>query len=118
MDAPEPMPPARWRPRKLLTAALFVAFVSVQVLVPALQLAEPRPARFGWQMYTAVVPLPSVWVERPDGQLDQVDVGPLLVRERGEMDLAEPIAEALCASQAIEAVVIEQLAQERRYPCD
>ena len=48
--------PHTWleRTKEFLAAGFVVAFLTVQLLVPALKLAEPRAARFGWQMYSAV----------------------------------------------------------------
>jgi hypothetical protein len=40
--------------RQKLVALFFAAFLLVQLAVPAYMLTQPRPARFGWQMYYGV----------------------------------------------------------------
>ncbi len=44
-----------------IAAVLFCAgFLTVQITLPLVQLWEPRPSRFGWQMFAAV-PDPQVY---------------------------------------------------------
>lgn len=97
---------------------LVVAFLVVQLVVPIVVLTAPRPSRFGWQMFTAYAPLPTVWAEDPAGERAAVDVERLLVHPRPEANLSQPIAEAVCRTDDVVAVVVESAtADPERVPC-
>ena len=95
--------------------AVIIAIV-VMVALPATALFEPRPARFGWQMFTAMAPVPAAWTEHGDGSQTPIDVGALLVHPRPEADLAPALAAALC-EPGVRAVVVETLEGRRRIAC-
>lgn len=107
----------RWTSRAILTAALFVAIATVQVAVPIRQFVEPRPARFGWHMYSNMNPPPLAWVERAGGQRIEVDVMQVLGDTRAEISWSGPLAERLCAADGVRAVIVVDRADERRVPC-
>lgn len=97
---------------------LVVAFVIVQVAVPIVALAGPRPGRFGWQMFTTYAPVPRVWIETTNGSLSEVYLEALLVHPRPETDLTPALAAALCDDEGVQAVLIERLAGDPgRVPC-
>jgi len=65
----------RWTPRTAAAAAFALLFLALQVGVPLVRLFGPRPARFGWQMYAATTPLPTLVGVRADGGRDTLAVG-------------------------------------------
>jgi hypothetical protein len=71
-------------------------FVVVQIAVPTVMLFEPRPAAFGWQMYSAARSLPDVVVIEADGSERVVDLTDHLAEPRAEIDYAARLAEQAC----------------------
>lgn len=100
-----------------LNAAIFGACIVLMVAVPAIALWQPRPARFGWQMYSAIMTLPDVAIERADGTLVAVDLEDMLARNRAEADFSGAIAAHLCAVTDAVAVHVTVNETERRSPC-
>jgi len=108
---------SRWSTRLVLTAVLFVTFLIAQVSVPLRSLFEPRPVRFGWQMYTTLTYAPEASVEHADGELTTIDVLSLIADPRAEIHWAEPLARLLCEREDVEAVVATDRDGTRRIPC-
>ena len=102
---------------RMMRRWLVVVSVIAMVAVPTAAMFEPRPARFGWQMFTAMAPVPAAWVETTDGNERPVDVGALLVHPRPEADLAPALAELLCRQAEVRAVVVEGLRSRSRISC-
>jgi hypothetical protein len=86
----------QWRAKELLVASFVVAFIMIQLMVPALKLTEPHLTRFGWQMFaarassrahfaviladgSAVPTVPRIPVRRPEVRYDEI-VPPQLCR--------------------------------------
>jgi hypothetical protein len=106
-----------WTRRSLIAATLFLSIAAVQVAIPVRATFEPRPARFGWQMYSTVSPVPEVWTEDAAGTRVGVDIAPLMGDPRAEILWAEPLADALCRQPDVSAVVVLERDVERRFPC-
>ena len=51
----------------MAVAAFFAAYLALQIAVPIAKLWEPRPARFGWHMFSGVAPPPRFEVVLADG---------------------------------------------------
>lgn len=84
-----------------------LAYLGVQVGLPLLQLAKPRPARFGWQMYSAVRPV-DVFIVDASGARYAIAPHRLDVF-RGDLDPLVAITPALCASpDVIRVVTVDQ----------
>ena len=97
---------AQLSPRARILGLLAVAFLVVQVAVPAMALFGPRPSRFGWHMYSALPPVPQAWIVRENGSEEIVDVTSLFVVPRAEIDYATALRDRLCAvSGAVEVRV-------------
>jgi hypothetical protein len=111
------MADAGWTRRSVIAAALFVAIAAIQVAIPVLATFEPRPARFGWQMYSTVSPVPEVWTEDHAGTRVGVDIAPLMGDPRAEILWAEPLANALCQEPEVSAVIVLEREVERRISC-
>ena len=106
-----------WAPRERLLALLVIAFVIIQLAVPILQLAQPRPARFGWQMYSALTSLPVVKLETANGTVTSLDLSRVVVRERAEVDYSAALAHHVCDTTDAVAVRIGLGESEERVPC-
>jgi hypothetical protein len=88
--------PLRWTPRRRLAAAGFLTFLTVQILVPALQLLADRPARFGWQMFAGLREMPDILVVRPGGWVDTLPLRRYVGYPRAEMVFGPDLARYVC----------------------
>jgi hypothetical protein len=104
---------------KLLTAVI-VLHLAIQVTVPVWQLSAPRPARFGWQMYSALNMPRQYVVVKADGTSSVVDLGRYVAQLRAELDLRDILPRAVCARDpdAVEVTfrVLPELV-DRSYRC-
>lgn len=102
--------PPFWTPARRLAAGFFVLYLAVQVLLPLALLLRPRPARFGWQMYSAV---PAEWrlvVERRDGHRTEVDARAYTAFFRGDSDSHALVLQEICgADPAVAAVHVKRV---------
>ncbi len=71
--------------RRALVCGLYL---TLQIVVPAMRLFGPRPARFGWQMFAAHTVSPAFAVEHADGRRALVDVDDFFAFRRGDLDPA------------------------------
>jgi hypothetical protein len=109
--------PARLTRRTALAAAFVAVFLALQVGVPAIALFGPRPARFAWQMYSALPPVPKAWTVAADGSQNPVDLTTLFAAQRAEIDYESVLREGLCEAtgaagiriQATEDAAIEEI---------
>jgi hypothetical protein len=96
---------------KSARAALFCgAFLTLQIVVPLVQLASPRPARFGWHMWSARRTPSRFLVILRDGTTRPADLARYVGLGRGEMDLDTALPPHLCR------VVPDATAVEIRSP--
>jgi hypothetical protein len=98
---------ARWTAASVAAAVFMVAFLSVQLLVPALALFGPRPTRFAWQMYSALPPVPRAWAVAADGTVREVDLEPLFAARRAEIDYQAVLREGLCDAVDAKAIRLQ-----------
>jgi hypothetical protein len=98
--------PRRWTPASFLTLAV-AAFLVVQLAVPTVALFGPRPARFAWQMYSALPPVPEASVVWADGHEEPVDLSSLFAVQRAEIDYAAVLRAGLCGATGAAAVRIK-----------
>ena len=61
-------------PRRRAVALGVALFLVVQIVVPLIQLGQPRPAHFGWQMFSGYPPFPTYWIVLADGSAREIDV--------------------------------------------
>ena len=80
----------------VLALVFVVFFLSIQIIVPAVKLTSPRPARFGWHMWTVTPPRRQVVLLMRDGTTRPADLRPYLVQARGELDLDNALPPHLC----------------------
>jgi len=100
-----------------MAAGLFLVLATLQVAIPAHATLEPRPARFGWQMYSTKSHVPEVWTEDATGSRTAVEVGQLMGDGRAEIHWTEPLASALCMDEQVRAVVVIEGETEERILC-
>jgi len=87
------------------------AFLAIQIAVPAWQLTQPRPARFGWQMYAAGAPASGFSAVGRDGSVTAVVLESYVVRRRDDLDLLRYLPPAICARTGAVAVRYRQAAR-------
>jgi len=79
-----------------MAVAFFVIFLAIQIVVPVVKLTSPRPARFGWHMWTARNRNPQFVMTMKDGSLSPVILSTYLGLSRGELDIREAMPAHLC----------------------
>ena len=82
--------------RQRVAAAFVVLYVVVQLAVPALAAVEPRMSRFGWQMFSRLVPRTTFTVRHVGGFEGPIDPNAYLAEPRAEVDLARLLSAHLC----------------------
>jgi hypothetical protein len=109
-------------PSVIIAACFFVVFLAVQLLMPLAQLAwSPRPARFGWQMYSVVSVAPSFELIMRDGAARPLDITPYVTSLRGDVPLARFLPPHLCRLFPDAAAVHYQMddgSQAGTYQCN
>ena len=81
-----------------LAMSLALLFMGVQVGFATYQLSKPRPARFGWQMYSGIREALAYGVVRSDGSVDWVQRADYFGNFRIDLDdIVEPAATLICA---------------------
>jgi hypothetical protein len=112
----------RTPPAILIAACFFVVFLAAQIVIPLAQLAwSPRPARFGWQMYSVVSVAPSFTLFMRDGATRPLDIRPYVASLRGDVPLAHFLPPHLCRLFPDAAAVHYQMddgSQVGTYLCD
>jgi hypothetical protein len=93
--------------RRTLVPFVIAAFLVVQLVVPAVALFGPRPARFGWQMYSALPDLPKAYAVEADGTERLIDLQNLFAVQRAEIDYVAVLRAGLCAATGAAAIRLE-----------
>lgn len=75
-----------------LVIALCAAILAVQITIPIFQLTRPRPARWGWQMYSSVRPPARMVAVLTSGEEREVDRQAYIPYPRIDMDMDEDVA--------------------------
>jgi hypothetical protein len=112
----------RTAPSIIITVCFFVVFLAAQILIPLAQLAwSPRPARFGWQMYSVVSNAPRFDLVMRDGTANPLDITPYVTSLRADVPLARFLPPHLCILFPDAAAVHYQIddgSQAGTYQCD
>lgn len=85
-----------WTGKDIAAAAFFLLFLLIQTAVPLVRLWAPRPARFGWQMFSAAPQRTRYILILRDGTRKPASLAPFVAQSRGEMDLMKAIPRHLC----------------------
>jgi hypothetical protein len=106
----------------IIVACFFLAFLAGQILIPLAQLAwSPRPARFGWQMYSVASAAPRFELIMRDGAVKPLDITPYVTSLRADVPLARFLPPHLCMLFPDAAVIHHQMddgSQAGTYQCD
>ena len=86
----------RIAPNRLAAIPFFAIFVLVQTVVPLVKLASPRPARFGWQMFSGRQPGARFSLVLRDGTRQPVNLARYVALSRGEVNLETALPPHLC----------------------
>ena len=81
-----------------------IAFLAVQIGMPAWQLTRTRPSRFGWQMYAARAQASSFAAVARDGTVTPVALDDYILRRRDDLDLLRFLPPAICARTGAAAI--------------
>lgn len=99
---------------------LFVAaYLLIQVTVPLLLAPGPAQKQFGWQMYSTVESR-GYEVVLSDGSVEQIDPSDYLLKNRGDIQIEDQLANAICSRNrsAVAVVVTDALDRTpQRYSC-
>jgi hypothetical protein len=102
----------RWR-RLALTLLLLTQFA-----LPAALLLAPRPARWGWQMYSTTSPAVALTLLGADGAATPLDTGDYLGWNRGEIDAATALPPFVCAQHpGARAVLVRRGDETWEHAC-
>jgi hypothetical protein len=114
----QPQAPTR---AEILAAGVCLAFLAFQLALPVAQLIwASRPARFGWQMYSAASAPPRFELIAADGSAQPVDIAPYVASLRGDVPVARFLPPHLCILFPHTVAVRYQApvtAPPRTYPC-
>ena len=105
---------------RVATTVFFVLFLLIQTGVPLVRLWAPRPARFGWQMFSARHQPPRFSLAMRDGTSRPADLRLYVAQSRGEVDLQQALPRHLC--RVVPGVASVQITapdskQPRVYEC-
>ena len=106
----------------IIAACFFIVFLAMQIVIPLFQLAwSPRPARFGWQMYSVVSAAPHFELIMRDQATKPLDITPYVTSLRGDVPLVRFLPPHLCTLFP-EAVAVRYQTddglQAGTYQCD
>jgi hypothetical protein len=105
----------------IVAACFFVGFLAAQLAIPLIQLAwSPRPARFGWQMYSVISAAPRFELIMHDGTAKPLDIRPYVTSMRGDVPLARFLPPHLCTLFPDATAIHYQMddrSQAGIYPC-
>lgn len=87
---------ASWTAREALAAIFFCSYLLLQIVLPTLQLIEPGPRRFAWQMFSRVGHARPEFYLLSGSSERQVDLARHVVRLRAEIDLSRVLPPHLC----------------------
>lgn len=101
-----------------LIVGFFFVFLALQITVPTLLLTATRPARWGWQMYSAFPTAPEISLQKVDGSKEQLILQEHLANFRYEMLQPDILLPHLCAlSPEVAAVQFHIQEATEVYQC-
>jgi hypothetical protein len=109
-------------PRVIIAACFFVVFLAAQAVIPLAQMVwSPRPARFGWQMYSVISSAPHFELITRDGATKPLDITPYVTSLRADVPLARFLPPHLCTLFPDAAAIhyaMDDGSQAGTYPCN
>jgi hypothetical protein len=88
--------PASWTVAHAARGAAIAAFLIGQIGLCVYQLTQPRPSRFGWQMFSGIRNPIAYKVLSGDGSAVDVRVAEFVPHDRAEIDLQAVMVRAIC----------------------
>ena len=100
----------------------FILYLAVQTIVPVVQLFRPRPARFGWQMFSGTSVPTQVKIRTPAGEraIPADEMAKHVGNWRGDLSLDKHLPPHLCRRYPeASAVLLYNLEADepREFPC-
>lgn len=110
---------APWAPREIAAAVFFIAFLGVQIALPIYKLFVPRPAQFGWQMFSDRHRPARLSLVLRSGETRPLDPSVYLETTRGDLRFEWELARHLCRTHSqLAAVRLEpERGAARVLPC-
>ena len=105
---------------RVAAAAFFALFLVIQTAVPLILLGAPRPARFGWQMFSGRQQRARFSLIMRDGTRQPVNLGLYVAQSRGEVDLEDALPPHLCRvvpELAAVQITAHGSSRTRVHPC-
>lgn len=96
---------APWAPREIAAAVFFLAFLGLQIALPVYKLFTPRPAQFGWQMFSDRYRPARLSVLLRNGETRALDPSVYLETSRGDLRFEGELARHLCRTDPRVAAV-------------
>lgn len=91
------------RSRTYWSLAFFVAYLAVQIAVPTYRLFQPRPTRFGWQMFSASSLPTRVWLISGDGTREISPVA-YIGNVRSDLDYERYALPQICTQSGAQSI--------------
>jgi hypothetical protein len=110
-----------WTTKSVAAMMFFALYLLVQIGVPLARLRAPRPARFGWQMFSAVNQQRARFtLVMRDGTKQPVNLSQYVALSRGELELEKALPPHLCrvvSKLASVEITKPDSPQPREYKC-
>jgi len=107
-----------WTLRERMLAVGVGAVALIMLIIPVVRFNDPKPARFGWHMFSAVVLPPDFFVVDVNGEEEQVFPGSYMPLVRGDLPIAEVFPGHLCEQlDDVVAVILRSETASERIPC-
>jgi hypothetical protein len=94
-----------WTLREVAAAVFFIAFLGWQIGLPIYQLFAPRPAQFGWQMFSGRHRPAKLSLLLRNGETRALDPSVYLEVSRGDLRFEWELARHLCRTHSQLAAV-------------
>src|SRR6476661_6416694 len=91
------------RLRPFLSMVFFVTYLALQIAVPTYRLFQPRPTRFGWQMFSASSLPTQVWLVSSSGSRE---ISPLsyIGNLRSDLDYERYALPQICKQSGAQSI--------------
>lgn len=83
------------QPRRGLQLCIAGFLIALQIALAFVALTEPRPARYGWQMYSSRTEMPQVWAIDGDA-VRRIFPADALVNGRADLDWISLVRDRGC----------------------
>jgi len=101
-----------------MLAAGVAIVAAIMLAIPLTRFDEPKPARFGWHMFSAAVLPPEFYVIDGNGGQEQVFANQYLSLVRGDLPVTQALPAHLCQQlDGVVAVIVRSEATEETIPC-